>query len=98
MTRAAQPDTRHRNSHDEGREPRGGTVSTRIALLSTSDTDLLSARASGAGWVWANPTRGIPTLDSVDLVVVRFLGSPADLDAWRDEVFAPGRPVVVLGG
>jgi hypothetical protein len=30
---------------------------TRIALLSTSDTDLLSARASGAGYVWGNPAR-----------------------------------------
>ena len=29
----------------------------RIALLSTSDTDLLSARASGAEYVWANPAR-----------------------------------------
>ena len=29
----------------------------RIALLSTSDTDLLSARASGADYVWANPAR-----------------------------------------
>ena len=29
----------------------------RIALLSTSDTDLLSARASGADYVWANPSR-----------------------------------------
>ena len=27
----------------------------KIALLSTSDTDLLSARASGADYVWANP-------------------------------------------
>ena len=30
-------------------------ASTRIALLSTSDTDLISARASGAGYAWANP-------------------------------------------
>src|SRR5437868_5948988 len=29
----------------------------KIALLSTSDTDLLSARASGADYVWANPAR-----------------------------------------
>jgi cobalamin biosynthesis Mg chelatase CobN len=29
----------------------------KIALLSTSDTDLLSARASGADFVWANPAR-----------------------------------------
>ena len=30
---------------------------TRIALLSTSDTDLLSARASGADFLYANPAR-----------------------------------------
>lgn len=30
---------------------------TRIALLSTSDTDLLSARSSGADYLYANPTR-----------------------------------------
>lgn len=70
----------------------------RLALLSTSDTDLLSARASGAGWVWANPARSLPPLDDVDLVVVRLLGSPHDLDPWRDALFAGGRPVVVLGG
>ena len=29
----------------------------RIALLSTSDTDLLSARGSGADYVVANPAR-----------------------------------------
>ena len=31
--------------------------SARIALLSTSDTDLLSARASGPDYGWANPNR-----------------------------------------
>ncbi|MFC7493979.1 MULTISPECIES: cobaltochelatase subunit CobN [unclassified Nocardioides] len=69
-----------------------------LALLSTSDTDLLSARACGADWLWSNPTRGIPDLDGVDLVVVRLLGSPHDLEPWRDRLFAGGRPVVVLGG
>ena len=34
----------------------------RIALLSTSDTDLLSARASGADYVLANPARARPAL------------------------------------
>jgi cobaltochelatase CobN len=33
----------------------------RIALLSTSDTDLLSARASGADYVLANPARATHT-------------------------------------
>ncbi|MGH1563878.1 cobaltochelatase subunit CobN [Mumia sp. DW29H23] len=72
----------------------------RIVLLSTSDTDLLSARASGADYAYANPTRHsypLP-LDDADLVVIRFLGSPAELDEW----FAPYRdselPLVVLGG
>ena len=48
---------------DPGRGPRGGPVSHPLpaapafALLSTSDTDLLSARASGAGWRLGNPAR-----------------------------------------
>lgn len=72
--------------------------SVRIALLSTSDTDLLSARASGAEWVWGNPARALPALDGVDLVVVRLLGSPHDLEPWREAIFGKNRPVVVLGG
>ena len=56
----------------------------KIALLSTSDTDLLSARASGADYVWANPARPAheamaATLEGCDLVVARILGSPQDL-------------------
>lgn len=70
----------------------------KLALLSTSDTDLLSARASRAPWTWANPTRGLPDLTGADLVVVRLLGSPHDLEPWRAQLFAGGRPVVVLGG
>ncbi|QWF20147.1 cobaltochelatase subunit CobN [Nocardioides sp. LMS-CY] len=70
----------------------------RLALLSTSDTDLLSARASGADWLWANPARELPDLGGVALVVVRLLGSPHDLEPWRAELFAGDRPVVVLGG
>lgn len=70
----------------------------RLALLSTSDTDLLSARASGADWLWANPAREIPDLSGVALVVVRLLGSPHDLEPWRAELSAGDRPVVVLGG
>jgi cobaltochelatase CobN len=74
----------------------------RIALLSTSDTDLLSARASGAAYAWANPGRASDAdLAAVtagsDLVVVRYLGSPDDLwpglAAVRDDT-----PLVVLGG
>jgi cobaltochelatase CobN len=70
----------------------------RIALLSTSDTDLLSARSSGADYVWGNPARGLPSLDGCALVVVRLLGSAADLDAWRPALEAAGAPLVVLGG
>ena len=48
----------------------------RIALLSTSDTDLLSARASGADYVWANPSRPghqsmAEAIEGADLVVGR---------------------------
>ncbi|MGV7942460.1 hypothetical protein PJN92_28930, partial [Mycobacterium kansasii] len=47
-----------------------------ILLLSTSDTDLLSAKASGADYRWANPARisvdlDLPgLLDGADVVVV----------------------------
>ncbi|WP_060882535.1 cobaltochelatase subunit CobN [Streptomyces caniscabiei] len=77
----------------------------RILLLSTSDTDLLSARAA-AGPVpyrFANPSRlaldDLPALlDGTDLVVVRLLGG---IRAWQDGLdllLADGRPVVVLTG
>ncbi|MDQ4051325.1 MAG: cobaltochelatase subunit CobN, partial [Actinomycetota bacterium] len=75
----------------------------KIALLSTSDTDLLSARASGADYSWANPAR----LDEhaitgaaagADLVLFRILGSPQDLGAGFRRIRDTGRPVVVLGG
>jgi hypothetical protein len=50
-----------------------------LLLISTADTDLLAARASGAGWRVANPARlgvaDVPALlDGVDAVVVRLLG------------------------
>lgn len=75
----------------------------RILLLSTADTDLLAARASGADYRLANPTRvavdGVPELlDGVDLAVVRLLGGRA---AWPDglaTVLASDVPTVVLGG
>src|SRR6476646_1749742 len=96
MQRSAEPDTGHETS--DQRRARTPRRTMRIALLSTSDTDLLSARASGADWRWANPARTLPGLDDVDLVVVRLLGSPHDLDPWRTAIFADDRPVVVLGG
>ncbi|MGX5210475.1 cobaltochelatase subunit CobN [Streptomyces violaceus] len=77
----------------------------RILLLSTSDTDLLSARAAAGpvSYRFANPSRlaldDLPgLLDGVDLVVVRLLGG---LRAWQDGLdllLADGRPVVVLTG
>ncbi|WP_433218594.1 cobaltochelatase subunit CobN [Dactylosporangium sp. CS-047395] len=74
-----------------------------ILLLSTSDTDLLSARASGAGWRLANPSRtsvaDLPGLaDGAELIVVRFLGGYRDWQDGFDTLLATGRPVVILGG
>ncbi|MEU6478068.1 cobaltochelatase subunit CobN [Streptomyces sp. NPDC047017] len=76
-----------------------------ILLLSTSDTDLLSARAAGGPvtYRFANPSRlaldDLPALlDGVGLVVVRLLGG---IRAWQDGIdllLADGRPVVVLTG
>ncbi|RAN95746.1 cobaltochelatase subunit CobN [Micromonospora noduli] len=75
----------------------------RILLLSTADTDLLAARASGADYRLANPARVaadevVALLDGVALVVVRLLGGR---QAWPDglaTVLATGVPTVVLGG
>ncbi|MDQ1011041.1 cobaltochelatase CobN [Streptomyces sp. V4I23] len=77
----------------------------RILLLSTSDTDLLSARAAAGpvAYRFANPSR-LPVedlpglLEGTDLVVVRLLGG---LRAWQegiDLLLAQDRPVVVLTG
>ncbi|MBW5486423.1 cobaltochelatase subunit CobN [Streptomyces bambusae] len=78
-----------------------------ILLLSTSDTDLLSARAADGpvAYRFANPSRlpldDLPgLLDGVDLVVVRLLGG---LRAWQDGLDVllaaeQSRPVVVLTG
>jgi cobaltochelatase CobN len=78
----------------------------RIALLSTSDTDLLSARAAnalGADYVFANPARPghqsmAETIEGCDLVVGRVLGAPDDLCSGFARIRATGMPVVVLGG
>src|SRR5680860_1499519 len=84
-----------------GEKPRGGTM--RIALLSTSDTDLLSARASGADYVFANPGRPghqsmAETIEGADLVVGRILGSPQDLCSGFARIRDSGMPMVMLGG
>ncbi len=74
-----------------------------IVLLSTSDTDLLSARASGADFRLGNPARlevaDLPGLvDGADLVVVRILGGRRAWEEGLDALLAGPRPVVVLGG
>ena len=76
---------------------------TRIALLSTSDTDLLSARGCGADYLWANPSKPGHTdmaavLEACDLIVVRLLGSPRDLCRGFERFRAAGKPMVVVGG
>jgi cobaltochelatase CobN len=75
----------------------------RILLLSTSDTDLITARASGADFRWANPSRLLlddldELLSGADVVVVRILGG---FRAWEDGisvVVASGVPAVVVSG
>ncbi len=81
-----------------------------ILLLSTADTELLAARAAGAGYRTANPAR-VPADDraaftarlaslteGADLVVLRLLGGR---QAWPEGVAAlraTGLPLVALGG
>jgi cobaltochelatase CobN len=77
-----------------------------ILLLSTADTELLAARASGADYRVANPARLAgsdpgalaPLTDGADIIVLRLLGGrqawPAGVEALR----ATGLPLVALGG
>jgi len=74
-----------------------------ILLLSTSDTDLLSARASGAEYRLANPARllvdDLPALlDGVEIVVLRILGGRRMWEDGLDALRAAGVPLVALGG
>ncbi|TMR90713.1 cobaltochelatase subunit CobN [Nonomuraea basaltis] len=74
-----------------------------VLLLSTSDTDLLSARASGAAYRLGNPARLAPDdlpalLEGAHLVVVRLLGGRRAWEEGLDALLAGPRPVVVLGG
>ena len=76
-----------------------------ILLLSTSDTDLLSARAADGPvpFRWANPARLSPQelpalLEGVELVVVRLLGGRRAWQEGLDALLAGPRPVVVLTG
>ncbi|MCB0941387.1 MAG: cobaltochelatase subunit CobN [Mycobacterium sp.] len=74
-----------------------------VLLLSTSDTDLITARASGAEYRWANPSRLIEgeldeLLAGAEVVVTRILGG---YRAWQDgidAVAASGVPAVVISG
>ncbi|MEU6113705.1 cobaltochelatase subunit CobN [Streptomyces sp. NPDC047117] len=101
-----QPGNLQSEDPQSGETPQSGENAPRqILLLSTSDTDLLSARAAGGpvGYRFANPSRldleELPALlDGCDLVVVRLLGG---IRAWQeglDQLLADGRPVVVLTG
>src|ERR687885_2851739 len=74
-----------------------------FTLLSTSDTDLLSARASGADWRLGNPARlgaeGIARLvEGAALVVVRLLGVRRQYEEMLAPLLRGPAPVVVLGG
>ncbi|MFC6422269.1 cobaltochelatase subunit CobN [Ornithinimicrobium tianjinense] len=72
-----------------------------IALVSTSDTDLLCARAADADYLYANPVRtdeaALAELAArADVVVVRILGGPDDVPPVLRGLTAT--PLVVLGG
>jgi cobaltochelatase CobN len=74
-----------------------------VLLLSTSDTDLITARASGAGYRWANPSRLVDgeldeLLDGADIAVVRILGGHRAWQDGVDAVVASGVPTVVVSG
>ena len=68
-----------------------------ILLLSTSDTDLISARSSGKCYRWANPSRlsedELPDLlADVAIVVVRILGGYRAWQSGIDTVIAEVLP------
>jgi cobaltochelatase CobN len=95
------PDTPIAATYTPGRGPRGGF--SLILFLSTSDTDLLCARASGADYRLANPSRismaELSTLtEGADVVLVRILGAYRSWQDGFDVLRASGRPMVVLGG
>jgi cobaltochelatase CobN len=74
-----------------------------VLLLSTSDTDLITARASDATYRFANPSRLIPgeleeLLVDVAVVVVRILGGYRSWQDGIDAVAASGIPAVIISG
>ncbi|WP_106535650.1 cobaltochelatase subunit CobN [Haloactinopolyspora alba] len=75
----------------------------RLLLLSTADTDLLTATRADPRWAVANPARtgadDLPALlDGVDVVVVRLLGGREAWPEGLDAVVASGVPAVVVSG
>ncbi|BBG01508.1 MULTISPECIES: cobaltochelatase subunit CobN [Pseudonocardia] len=74
-----------------------------ILLLSTSDTDLLSARAGEADYRLANPNRVLldelgAMADEADVVVVRVLGGYRYFEEGLDLLRTRSTPLVCLGG
>lgn len=74
-----------------------------VLLLSTSDTDLIAARAGGAAYRWANPSRLADgelsqLVAGADVVVVRILGGYRAWPDGIDAVLASGLPTVVVSG
>src|SRR5580692_9638567 len=75
----------------------------KILLVSTADTELLAAAASGAAYLTANPAR-LPVSDvaalaaRADLVVLRLLGGRRAWPEGVDALAATGIPLVALGG
>ena len=83
--------------------PSAAAPTPTVLLLSTSDTDLITARASGAGYRWANPARLVEgelaeLLESADVVVVRILGGYRAWEDGIDAVAASGVPAVIVSG
>jgi cobaltochelatase CobN len=75
-----------------------------LVLISTADTDLLAAKASGVDWRVANPARLEPDAvaalidGAAGAVVVRLLGGRRTWPEGLDAVLASGLPVIALGG
>src|SRR5699024_5460037 len=89
--------------HERDEQSREGHRTLTITLLSTSDTDLLSARASGADFRLGNPRfldadalRGL--VEGSDAVVYRKLGSRHAIADHLDVITASGVPLVVVSG
>jgi cobaltochelatase CobN len=106
--RSGSQDTPAAATRDPGEDPEEGPAVPpvhrgSILLLSTSDTDLLAARASGADYRLANPARLdtadlAPLLADAGVVVARLLGGE---QAWPEGLAALRRqpcPLIVLGG